>query len=112
MFRITVKRRSEDPSRAEEGFAAVDHALSILDAFADTHSKLSLAEISKRTGLYKSTVLRLTKSLEKYRYMRRSENGAYRLGSKAKGSASNRVAFPCQVDGSTSFDSRRWHGSK
>ena len=66
----------------EEGVAAVNRALSILDAFADNDSQLSLAEISRRTGLYKSTVLRLTKSLEKYRYMRRSENGTYRLGSK------------------------------
>jgi DNA-binding IclR family transcriptional regulator len=38
--------------------------------------------VSKRTGLYKSTVIRLAKSLEKSRYLHRSEEGAYRLGSK------------------------------
>jgi DNA-binding IclR family transcriptional regulator len=64
------------------GVAAVDRALSILDAFAEHDQKLTLAELSKRTKLYKSTVLRLTKSLEKFGYLRRSEDGAYRLGSK------------------------------
>ena len=63
------------------GVAAVDRALSILDALTD--EKVSLAEISKRTGLYKSTVLRLLKSLEKFGYVLRSEEGSYRLGSKA-----------------------------
>lgn len=66
----------------DEGVAAVDRALSILDAFAEHDQKLKLVELSNRTKLYKSTVLRLTKSLEKFGYLRRSEDGAYRLGSK------------------------------
>jgi DNA-binding IclR family transcriptional regulator len=66
----------------EGGVAAVDRALSILDAFAESDPRLSLAEIAKRTGLYKSTVLRLIKSLEKFGYMHRSDDGAYQLGSK------------------------------
>jgi DNA-binding IclR family transcriptional regulator len=65
-----------------DGVAAVDRALSILDAFTHNHPKLSLAEISKRTGLYKSTVLRLAKSLEKFGYVHRSQEGSYWLGSK------------------------------
>jgi DNA-binding IclR family transcriptional regulator len=64
----------------EGGVAAVDRALSILDALTD--EKISLAELSKRTGLYKSTVLRLAKSLERFGYILRSEDGSYRLGSK------------------------------
>jgi len=64
----------------EGGVAAVDRALSILDAL--TGEKTSLAELSKRTGLYKSTVLRLLKSLERFGYITRSEEGSYRLGSK------------------------------
>ena len=64
----------------EGGVAAVDRALSILDAMTD--EKISLAELSKRTGLYKSTVLRLTKSLERFGYVLRTEEGSYRLGSK------------------------------
>ena len=64
------------------GVAAVDRALAILDAFTDQDQKLSLAELAKRTGLYKSTVIRLAKSLEKARYLHRAEDGAYHLGSK------------------------------
>jgi DNA-binding IclR family transcriptional regulator len=66
----------------EQGVAAVDRALSILNAFTEQDQKVTLAELSKRTGLYKSTVLRLAKSLEKFGYLRRSEEGAYWLGAK------------------------------
>lgn len=76
-----VPEKKRPPSGAS-GVAAVDRALSILDAFADEDRKLSLAELAKRTGLYKSTVIRLAKSLEKSRYLLRSEDGTYRLGSK------------------------------
>lgn len=62
------------------GVAAVDRALSILDAMTDDH--VTLAELSKRTGLYKSTVLRLLKSLERFGYILRTEEGNYRLGAK------------------------------
>jgi DNA-binding IclR family transcriptional regulator len=65
----------------QEGVAAVDRALSILDALTD--ERVSLAELSKRTGLYKSTVLRLLKSLERGAYVLRTAEGSYRLGSKA-----------------------------
>ena len=64
----------------EGGVAAVDRALSILDALTD--DKVTLAELAKRTGLYKSTVLRLLKSLERFGYVFRSADGSYRLGSK------------------------------
>lgn len=64
----------------QDGVAAVDRALSILDAI--TEERVSLADISKRTGLYKSTVLRLIRSLEKAGYVLRTVDGAYRLGSK------------------------------
>ncbi len=62
------------------GVAAVDRALSILDALTD--DKVTLADLSKRTDLYKSTVLRLLKSLEKFGYVLRTADGSYRLGSK------------------------------
>ncbi|WP_077035717.1 IclR family transcriptional regulator [Pelomonas sp. KK5] len=64
----------------ETGVASVERALGILDAL--TEPKLTLAELSKRTGLYKSTVLRLTKSLEKFGYVVRADDGCFRLGSK------------------------------
>jgi DNA-binding IclR family transcriptional regulator len=62
------------------GVAAVDRALSILDALTD--DKVTLAELARRTGLYKSTVLRLAKSLENFGFVLRSEDGSFRLGSK------------------------------
>jgi DNA-binding IclR family transcriptional regulator len=64
----------------EGGVASVERALSILDALTD--ERTSLAELSKRTGLYKSTVLRLAKSLERFGHIHRTSDGSYRLGSK------------------------------
>ena len=58
----TLGDRGADWYRHRAGVAAVDRALSILDALTD--DKVSLADLSKRTDLYKSTVLRLLKSLE------------------------------------------------
>ena len=65
-----------------EGVAAVDRALSILDVFTESDAGLTLTEISKRSGLYKSTAMRLAESLEKFGYLRRDEEGYYRLGAK------------------------------
>jgi DNA-binding IclR family transcriptional regulator len=62
------------------GVAAVDRALTILDALTD--EKTTLAELSKKTDLYKSTLLRLIKSLERFGYVLRDADGCYRLGSK------------------------------
>lgn len=67
---------------SSEGVAAVDRALSILDVFTEQDPSLTLTEISKRTGFYKSTTLRLAESLEKFGYLRRIDGGAYRLGPK------------------------------
>jgi DNA-binding IclR family transcriptional regulator len=65
-----------------EGVAAVDRALLILEAFTDQDPQLTLHELAKRTKMYKSTLLRLARSLEKYGYLVRAEDGTYRLGSK------------------------------
>lgn len=67
---------------SSEGVASVERALTILDVFTDRDRSLTLTEISKRAGFYKSTTLRLAESLEKFGYLRRLEDGAYRLGPK------------------------------
>ncbi|HBZ43618.1 MAG TPA: IclR family transcriptional regulator [Maritimibacter sp.] len=72
---------SEKP-KSSGGVAAVNRALSILDAFRQTSGTLTLKEIADATGLYKSTILRLLGSLDDYGYMRRLENGSYQLGPK------------------------------
>ncbi|NKC30987.1 IclR family transcriptional regulator [Falsiroseomonas selenitidurans] len=63
-----------------EGVAAVDRALSILGAFREGDAALSLAELAARTGLYKSTILRLLASLERGRCAARLADGRWALG--------------------------------
>lgn len=62
------------------GVAAVDRALSILGAFREGEAALSLAELAARTGLYKSTILRLLASLEQSRCAARLADGRWALG--------------------------------
>ena len=62
------------------GVAAVDRAFEILNAFRADKPILTLAEISKSTGLYKSTILRLMGSLEKYGFIWQRADGTYQLG--------------------------------
>lgn len=77
---------SDDPeqkgvdSHAREGVAAVERALSLLDAFRDGEAQLTLAELSDRTGLYKSTILRLAQTLENHGWLVRRGDGAYHVG--------------------------------
>jgi DNA-binding IclR family transcriptional regulator len=67
-------------THSPNGVAAVERALSILLAFRGTNGKLSLKDIASKTGMYKSTVLRLIASLENQGFMRRVADGSYRLG--------------------------------
>ncbi|MDP9654562.1 IclR family transcriptional regulator [Pseudomonas sp. ACN5] len=62
------------------GVAAVDRAFSILSAFQAEQESLTLAELARRTGLYKSTILRLITSLEKAGFVRRLSDGSYSVG--------------------------------
>lgn len=68
---------------SEQGVAAVDRALAVLDAFVGAGpSALSLAALASRTGLYKSTLLRIAASLQRGGMLTRSEDGIFRLGPK------------------------------
>ena len=83
-----------DSHPAPGGAAAVDRALSLLGAFKAGDVALSLAELAQRTGLYKSTALRLIASLEHARLLQRLETGGYALGSEvARLSALYSAAF-------------------
>ena len=53
----------KDEEASTGGVAALDGAIAILKAFTVADRPLSLAEISARTGLYKSTILRSVASL-------------------------------------------------
>ena len=65
---------------AEHRVEAVERALSIVDAFSDGSARLPLAELARRTGLYRSTILRLAGSLERFGYLTRDDDGNFRLG--------------------------------
>jgi DNA-binding IclR family transcriptional regulator len=60
-----------DTDAAPGGAAAVDRALTLLAAFRSGDAALGLAELAARTGLYKSTALRLLASLEHARFVQR-----------------------------------------
>jgi DNA-binding IclR family transcriptional regulator len=75
-----VEEREDAAVSDEVGVAAVNRAFMILECFSDSESMLSLAAISKKTGLYKSTILRLLQSLEVYGYIVRLASGAYVVG--------------------------------
>src|ERR687886_220301 len=64
---------------AVEGVASADRALTVLSAFRKGDRALSLAELAARTGLVKSTIMRLAVSLEAHGYLARTEDGEYRL---------------------------------
>ena len=59
---------------------AVVRALQLLEAFGLADAQLSLAELSRRTGLHKTTVLRLARTLAQHQYMVQNADGSWRLG--------------------------------
>jgi DNA-binding IclR family transcriptional regulator len=62
------------------GVDAVDRALTIMQAFDVSNGRLSLAALAKHTGFYKSTILRLTRSLERGGYLYRESDGDFVVG--------------------------------
>ena len=68
-------------ARRKRGVESLERAFELLDAFREGPSSLSLSELSAKTGLYKSTILRLFVSLERYGYLVRLDSGRFALGS-------------------------------
>ncbi|RZI59426.1 MAG: IclR family transcriptional regulator [Rubrivivax sp.] len=73
---------SDNPetTAGSSGVAVLDRAFALLGAFGQDDDALSLAELSRRTGLYKSTVLRLLAALEHGGFVRRLPDGQYAIG--------------------------------
>ena len=67
---------------AKTGVDAVNRALSIVMCFTADDDRLTLTEIARRTGLYKSTALRLIESLELTGFLVRSDGRGYALGAE------------------------------
>ena len=59
--------------------AAVERALQVLDAFRSS-PRMTLSELSQRTGLFKSTLLRILSTLERSDFVTRLSDGQYRVG--------------------------------
>jgi DNA-binding IclR family transcriptional regulator len=62
------------------GVESVDRALQLLKAFRPSDYPLTLSMLCERTGLHKTTVLRLAASLERYDFLLRMPDKRYRLG--------------------------------
>jgi DNA-binding IclR family transcriptional regulator len=67
----------------ESGVAAAERALAVLAAFDEDASVLTLAKLAARTGMGKSTLLRLLVSLVRTGFIERRDDGTYRIGSQA-----------------------------
>lgn len=63
--------------------ASVERALSLLLAFSEEKPRLSLVELAAATGLYKSTIIRLSQTLESAGFLARASNGHYYVGPAA-----------------------------
>ncbi len=65
---------------AQDRVEAVERALTVLEVFDSPQEAFALAELAEATGFYKSTLLRLLGSLTRFDYVRRGEDGRWRLG--------------------------------
>lgn len=79
MPRYPVKQ-PQVSSAGSGGVAAVDRALLLLASFRRGDDSLSLGELAARSGLVKSTALRLLASLMHFGLVRRLDDGRYALG--------------------------------
>src|SRR3712207_141278 len=84
-FEAMARKARVKPQRAKpqvEGVATADRVLTVLTAFRRGDRALSLAELAERTGLVKSTILRLAVSLENFGLIMRLHDGSYQLGAE------------------------------
>ncbi|MBV6306635.1 IclR family transcriptional regulator [Candidimonas humi] len=61
---------------------SVERALTILKCYGAEDRGLTLAEISRRTGIHKATALRLLATLESHGMIARAPSGAFTLGAE------------------------------
>lgn len=70
------------PRPAVSGVASADRVLTVLTAFQIGDVSLTLVELAERTGLIKSTIMRLMVSLENHGLVNRMADGRYQLASE------------------------------
>ncbi len=90
--------KSSDAGRgAHESVHAVTRAMLILMAFDGSTVFLPLAQLARKTGMHKPTVLRLARTLAQSGFMSRRADGAWRLG-PAAGQLGSRYQAQFDVD--------------
>jgi DNA-binding IclR family transcriptional regulator len=62
--------------------STVTKALLVMDQFLDGSPQFTASQLAARTGIHKTTVLRLCASLEKVGFLQRDPSRAYRVGPK------------------------------
>lgn len=67
-------------SAVTAGPSVTSRVLSVLSAFDETHTALTLSDIARRSGLPLSTTHRLLAELEKWQAVDRDEEGTYHVG--------------------------------
>jgi len=72
-----------DSGKTSVGVIAVTRALRLLETFRVGESQLSLAEMSRRASMHKTTALRLSRTLALSDYMVQCEDSEWRLGAAA-----------------------------
>lgn len=73
----------EEEIAAVSGVASADRVLTVLTSFQKGDGAVELTELAERTGLVKSTIMRLAVSLERFGLLVRLPGGRYRLGAEA-----------------------------
>lgn len=76
-------KKSRGKQEAGVGVIAVARAFAILDAFKARENALTLGELSRRTGLHKTTALRIARTIAGTGYMVQLQDGSWRLGASA-----------------------------
>ncbi|CAM2186322.1 Transcriptional regulator, IclR family [Paraburkholderia sacchari] len=77
---LSTPEPSDTANDSSSGVAVLDRAFAILNAFGPSDDRLTLTELSRRTGLYKSTALRLLGALEHGGFIRKMSDGQYGVG--------------------------------
>lgn len=68
------------PKESNKLIESVDKALCLLECFTDADNELSLKDLSEKTGLNKSRILRLTGTLSSHGFLVRRKGSLYSLG--------------------------------
>lgn len=79
----STAKAAEDAETSAGGVTAVTRALRLLECFGMDDPQLTLAEMSRRTGMHKTTTLRLARTLAAESYLVQREDASWRLGRAA-----------------------------